>query len=138
MYITRSIQEGQASPLGVLTAEEDVDEGEALLQMPLKCIINQLSIRNRRIRSGFLGEKLKKAFQHNQEWGLAVALLHERNQHQYGEGSKWGDWIETLTLRLLGTEMIQELKGTFAAQFLKIEVCSAFDEMFSTDEKIML
>ena len=120
-YVTRSPEEGQANPLGVLVAEEDINKGEAVLEMPLKCMLNLLSIRNRRIKSGFLGERLKEAFQHNQEWGLALVLLHEQNQHLYGDGSKWGPFIDTLRMRLLGTEIIQELVGTFAGELLRIE-----------------
>ncbi|UPQ97351.1 Rubisco LSMT substrate-binding domain-containing protein [Chloropicon primus] len=120
-YVTRSQEVGQASPLGVLVAEEDVKKGDVLLEMPLKCILNQLSLRNRRIRAGFVGEKLKEAFAHNPEWGLSVALLFELAQHRHGDGSKWGAFLDTLEMRLLGTPMVQELEGTFAAELLRIE-----------------
>ena len=119
---TLSQEVGQASPLGILVAEEDVRAGDDLLEMPLKCVLNQLSLRNRRGgKLGFVGEKLKAAFAHNQEWGLAVALLHEVTQHRHGAGSKWGPFLDSLEMRLLGSSVVQELGGTFAAELLKIE-----------------
>ena len=114
---------GGANPLGVLTAEEDVHEGDVLLQVPLKLILNQLSLRTRRMQTGYLGEKLSPVFAHNQEWGLAVALLHEYTQDAHGgDSSKWAPFIHTLKMRLLGTSLIsQELAGTYASQSLKLE-----------------
>ena len=118
----RDDREGrQTSPLGVLTAEDDLRAGDAVLSMPLKAILCHLSLRSRRLKSGFLADKLKAAFAKNQEWGLAVALLYEVNQHRHGSGSKFAEFLSTLRMRLLGTEVVQSIRGTFAAEMLKIE-----------------
>jgi hypothetical protein len=58
-----------------------------------------------------IGEELKKTFEKDEAWGLAVFLLHEYYKEISGMGSKWGPYIRTLRMRLLTTDVMKALDG---------------------------
>ena len=60
-----------------------------------------------------LHKRFGPIFKRNEEWGLAIFLLHE---FQRGEISPWYHFIKTLKMRVLRTDVLKELKGTYFTQ----------------------
>ena len=125
------------SDKSVLRAQEDLNEGEVVIKMPLKLTLSQISARNVRTRGGYLGQHMKDLFKMNQvrcvcpfvsavstvlkhsclqRWGLAMMLLHEHFKDTTGKGSKWGPFLRTLRVAALTKPIMQEIKGTYASQ----------------------
>jgi len=104
-----------------LMATEDIDDNEVLLSIPLKLIMCKQTARNVLIKKKgkYLGEELTKTFEKDEEWGLAIFLLHEYYKEVNGDGSKWGPFLRTLRIRSISTETISELKGSKAEQLLR-------------------
>ena len=105
-------------------ATEMIEEGETVISVPLKLTMSQLSARNVKTKGGYLGDDrhLKDAFKHNQEWALAMMLLHELYKTGTGEGSVsklWGPYLETLRFRGLSKSVMKELRGTYGAELLR-------------------
>jgi hypothetical protein len=104
-----------------LLATEDTHPDEPILSVPMKLIMCRQTSRNVLIyqKGKYLGEELAKTFEKDEAWGLAIFLLHEYFKEMSGVGSKWGPFIRTLSMRMLTTEALQELRGTTAAQMAK-------------------
>lgn len=99
-----------------LIAQEDVEDMEPIITTPLKLIMCKQTARNVVIpnKGKYLGDELKKTFEKNELWGMALFLLHEYFKETAGNGSKWGPFIRTLRMRFLTTPVIREMKGTIA------------------------
>jgi hypothetical protein len=109
-----------------LVAKEKVNAGDVVLNVPIKLSVSQLSARNtkdNRKGHGYMGDRrhLRDAFKHNQEWALAALLLQQIYSDASGVGnsSKWGPYIKTMRLRLLGKAVLRELQGTYAAELYR-------------------
>jgi hypothetical protein len=109
-----------------LVAKESVKAGDIVLNVPIKLSVSQLSARNtkdNRAGHGYMGDRrhLRDAFKHNQEWALATLLLQQIYSDASGVGnsSKWGPYIATMRLRLLGKSVLRELQGTYTAELYR-------------------
>lgn len=115
-----------------LHALEDIEAGEAVIQIPIKLTLCRISARNVLIKSKgkYLGEELKKTFEKNEVWALAVFLLHEYYKEMAGSGSKWGPYLRTLRMRSLTTPALRALEHTRAVELTKSWMKSANDLRF--------
>lgn len=117
-----------------LVAMEDINTDEAVVSVPLQLTMCRLSARNVVIarKSKYLGEELKKTFEKDEVWGLALFLLHEYFKETAGSGSKWGPYLRTLRMRSLSTPTVQALQGTRALELLKKWLKDGKDFQFSS------
>ena len=99
---------------GAVEALRDLGAGAAIVRVPIKLTISQVSMRSTRNKGGYVGQQLEKGFKHNEQWALAAALLHEYNKETYGEGSRWGPYVRSLSMLRLGSLILRELEGTYA------------------------
>ena len=115
-----------------LVASEDIGSEEVVVSVPLKLTMCRISARNVLIprKSKYLGAELKKTFEKDEAWGLAIFVLHEYYKETAGKGSKWGPYLRTLRMRSLSTPTIQGLEGTRAVEVLKQWVKSSDDLRF--------
>jgi hypothetical protein len=102
----------------ILVSTEALANGEKVISVPLKLVMCKQTARNVLIkkRGKYLGEELAKTFDKDEMWGMAIFLLHEYYKEINGDGSKWGPFLRTLRVRFLTTEIVQQLRGTRAAQ----------------------
>eukprot|EP00949_MAST-11_sp_MAST-11-sp1_P001194 g1194.t1 len=97
-----------------LRAAEDISENDVVLEVPLKLTLNQLTVRNIPTQSGrYLGEYIGGCFGKDQDWGLAALLLYELHK---GNTSKWWPFIRTLDMHVLSRGVLNEMRGTYAAE----------------------
>jgi hypothetical protein len=117
-----------------LVALEDINAEEAVVSTPLQLTMCRLSARNVLIpkKSKYLGEELKKTFEKDEVWGLALFVLHEYYKEVAGSGSKWGPYLLTLRMRSLSTPTVQALQGTRALELLKTWLKNGKDFHFSS------
>jgi hypothetical protein len=68
---------------------EDLNAGEPVLSIPLKLTMCRITARNVLIKSRghYLGDQLKKTFEKNEVWGLAIFVLHEWFKEFNGSGA---------------------------------------------------
>ena len=92
-----------------------------LLRIPFRLTLNKITMRNVGLackgKCSFLKEHFGPVFEKKEEWGLAVLLLHE---HAKGNESRWYPFMKSLRMYMLSKRVLQELKGTFAAQLYKL------------------
>lgn len=105
-------------------ASEPINEGEIVISIPLKLTMCRITSRNVLVknRGSYLGDALKKTFEKNEVWGLAIFLLHEwfkENASNNGKGSKWGPLINSLRMRSLTTPVVNALEGTTSVEIMK-------------------
>ena len=118
-----------------LVAEENINEDDLVLEVPLKITMNQLTVRN--IKAGhsgrYLGEYIGGLFSKNQEWGLAAMLLYELDK---GNHSEWWPLIRTLDMHILTSGVIKELEGTYAQDRIRVLEDEA-EDMHKFFEKVV-
>ena len=77
----------------LVVGEGGVAAHAAVMSIPIRVTLSQLSARNVKTATGYLGDRrhLKDAFAHNQQWALALMLLTQyyKNGQGDGEDSKW-------------------------------------------------
>ena len=105
-------------------ASEPINKGETVVSVPLKLTMCRITSRNVLVKNkgSYLGEALKKTFEKNEIWGLAIFLLHEwfkENASNNGKGSKWGPLINSLRMRSLTTPVVTALEGTTSVEIMK-------------------
>lgn len=117
-----------------LTALEDINTEEAVVTMPLQLTMCRLSARNVLIKKKhkYLGEELKKTFEKDESWGLALFVLHEYFKEVSGPGSKWGPYLRTLRMRHLSSPTVKALQGTRAIELMKKWLKDSKDFHFSS------
>jgi len=105
----------------VVRATEDLVANETLLRIPFRLTLNKITMRNVGLackgKCSFLKEHFGPVFEKKEEWGLAVLLLHE---HAKGNESRWYPFMKSLRMYMLSKRVLQELKGTFAAQLYRL------------------
>lgn len=121
-----------------MTALEDVHEDDVVLTIPIALTMCRITSRNVLVRNKgtYLGEQLKKTFEKNEIWGLAIFLLHEwfKENAEGGGGSKWGPFINTLMMRSMTTPVVKALEGTTSVEIMKNFMKDAEGlRMFSTE-----
>jgi len=114
---------GPARPALLVGDEGGVAAGAAVMSIPIRVTLSQLSARNVKTATGYLGDRrhLKDAFAHNQQWALALMLLTQyyKNGAGDGEDSKWAPYLRTLRLATLTRAVTNELAGTYAAELMR-------------------
>ena len=100
-----------------LLADESIAEGDTILEVPLKLVMNQLTCHQVKTRRGrYLGELFGGAISGTySDWGLAGFLLVELTKK---EESKWWPFIRTLKMRVMTTDILLELEGTYTGKML--------------------
>ena len=100
-----------------LLADEDLSSGDEVVSVPFKLTLNRITMRNVGLgckgKCSFLSEHFGPVFEKDEEWGLAVLLLHE---HAKGNESRWWPFIRTLKMHVLSKKVVQELDGTYALE----------------------
>ncbi len=101
-----------------LVVNEDLSEGDVVLEVPLKLVMNQLTCHRVKTQRGrYLGELFGGAIAGRYaDWGLAGFLLVELGK---GNSSKWWPFIRTLRMRVMSSEVLSELEGTYTGKLLK-------------------
>ena len=106
-------------------ASETINGGETVISVPLKLTMCRITSRNVLVknRGSYLGDALKKTFEKNEVWGLAIFLLHEWFKENAASsssgGSKWGPLINSLRMRSLTTPVVTALTGTTTVETMK-------------------
>lgn len=115
-----------------LVATEEIHAYDTIISVPLKLTMCRISARNVLIpkKGKYLGEELKKTFEKNEVWALAIFLLHEWYKEFAGSGSKWGPYLRTLRMRSLTTNTMQALAHTRAIELTKQWFKSSSDLRF--------
>eukprot|EP00854_Cymbomonas_tetramitiformis_P014077 gene14077-16642_t len=89
-----------------LVASEDIKDGETILRMPLLITMNKWTMK-RMVNSP--ARHLKSLAERNEEWLLAVMLVHE---YTHKKNSRWWPFIQTLVAYDLGPGVIRHLQGS--------------------------
>ena len=100
-----------------LLADEDLSAGDEVVSVPFKLTLNRITMRNVGLackgKCSFLSEHFGPVFEKDEEWGLAILLLHE---HAKGNESRWWPFIRTLNMHVLSKKVVKELDGTYALE----------------------
>jgi hypothetical protein len=100
-----------------LFAEENIEDGDTIIEVPLKLVMNQLTCHQVKTQRGrYLGELFGGAISGKySDWGLAGFLLVELKK---GESSKWWPFIRNLKMRVMTTDVLSELENTYTGRML--------------------
>ena len=100
-----------------LVAEEAISDGDTILEVPLKLVMNQITCSRVKTQRGrYLGELFGGAIAGNySDWGLAGFLLVELKK---GESSQWWPFIRTLRMHIMSTDILAEIEGTYTGKML--------------------
>jgi hypothetical protein len=100
-----------------LLADEDLAAGDEVASVPFKLTLNRITMRNVGLKCkgkcSFLSEHFGPIFDKDEEWGLAVLLLHE---HAKGNESRWWPFLRSLKMHVLAKKVVKELDGTYALE----------------------
>ena len=112
-----SSSSSSSNKLRRLLTTEPISDGDTILEVPLKLIMNQLTCHQVKTQRGrYLGEMFGGAISGKySDWGLAGFLLVELKK---GEASKWWPFIRTLQMRVMTTDVLVELEGTYSGKML--------------------
>ena len=115
--VSSATSSSTTSSMRRLLATESIEEGDTILEVPLKLIMNQLTCHQVKTQRGrYLGELFGGAISGKySDWGLAGFLLVELKK---GEESKWWPFIRTLKMRVMTTDVLLELEGTYSGKML--------------------
>ncbi|KAK3247894.1 hypothetical protein CYMTET_42624 [Cymbomonas tetramitiformis] len=112
---------GKVGGMRGLLATADLQEDEPVVTVPLRACLSLSVAATIRTSGGWLNQILKDAFEQSEEWGLALILLYEHFQdHHKGGNSRFKEYTRTLRTYELGKKVMQELQGTYAAEFKKV------------------
>jgi hypothetical protein len=100
-----------------LLAEENIEDGDTIIEVPLKLVMNQLTCNSVKTKRGrYLGAMIGGAISGKySDWGLAGFLLFELGKK---EKSQWWPFIRNLKMRVMTTDVLSELENTYTGRML--------------------